>query len=234
MTKEKQSKAAEIPEEVQIETPVIDPLDRAEDLFRNNIKLLGYITAAVLAVGAAVALFMYYRGTQNEEAQKELFPAVYEFEADSLNKALKGNGNHLGLIQIADDFSGTDAATQAEFYIGAAYLKQGKFQEAIDHLEKFNAGDALVQARAYSLIGDAYSELNKTDEAISWYKKASEHQPNKQFTPVYLFKLGIAQEKAKDFAGAKETYSKIAENYPESSEAAEAKKLKAKNEEAAQ
>jgi len=43
-------------------------------------------------------------------------------------------------------------------------LKQGKFEDAIEYLKKFNAGDLLIQARAYSLIGDAYLELKDNED----------------------------------------------------------------------
>jgi hypothetical protein len=47
----------------------------------------------------------------------------------------------------------------------------------------------LVQARAYSLIGDAYAEKKSFGDAIDYYKKASEYKSNKFFTPSYLMKL---------------------------------------------
>ncbi|MES2388339.1 MAG: tetratricopeptide repeat protein [Bacteroidota bacterium] len=227
MTKVKETKEEiVIPVVTDQESVYVDPLDRAEFLFRSNMKLLGYITAGIFAIGAVVAGYMYWQSEQNGEAQKELFHAVYQFESDSLKQALNGNGNHWGLLRVADEFSGTDAANQAEFYIGAAFLKQGKFKEAVEHLNKFKSSDALVQARAYCLLGDANLELNQADEAISFYRKAAEHKPNKQFTPGYLMKLALAQTVAKDTKGASETYSKVVEEYPESAELSEAKRLK--------
>lgn len=217
---------------VDQQSGTVDPFEKVESLVKNNLKIIGIVTGGILAVAAAVALFIFYRNTQNEEAQKLLFPAVYHIEADSLKLALNGNGNTTGLLSIASDFSGTDAANQAEFYIGVAYIKQGKFADAIEHFEKFGSSDALVQARAYSLLGDANLELNKTDEAINWYKKAVAHKPTKEFTPAYYLKLGLAQEKAKDFAGASETYGKLVDEFPDAQEAADAKKYKAKAEEA--
>jgi hypothetical protein len=42
-----------------------------------------------------------------------MFQAVYYFEADSLDKALNGDGNNLGFLEIIDEYSVTDAANLA-------------------------------------------------------------------------------------------------------------------------
>lgn len=207
-----------------------DPFEKAENLFKSNIRLIGYVAGGVIAVGAAVVFFLIYLSDQNDEAQKAIFPAVYSFEEDSLKRALNGNGNVVGLTTVADDYGMTNTGKQAEFYIGTSYLKLGKYEDAIEHLEKFNAGDALVQARAYSLLGDANLELKKYEDAANWYKKAAEHKPNKEFTPTYLLKLALAQELANNFTEAAATYGKLADEYPTSQEAADAKKLKARAE----
>jgi tetratricopeptide (TPR) repeat protein len=233
MAKLEEVKTNPQPVAVEVEQLTVDPFEKAENLFKSNIKLIAYIAGGIVLAGAAIALFILYRDSRNEEGQKALFPAVYFFESDSLNLALKGNGNSTGLLDIAEEFSGTDAGNQAEFYIGVTYLKQGKYADAITHLENFSSSDALVQARAFSLIGDANMEQAKFDEAITWYTKATEYKPTKEFTPAYFLKLALAQEKAKDFAGASATYGKLVDTYPDAQEAADAKKFKAKAEQAA-
>jgi Tetratricopeptide repeat. len=63
---------------------------------------------------------------------------------------------------------------------------------AIYHLEDFKVNDLLVQPRAYSLMGDAYMEQKDYENAAKYYDKASSYEPNKQFTPIYLMKAGLA------------------------------------------
>jgi TolA-binding protein len=181
----------------------------------------------VLAVAAYVG-FQAYQASQNETAQEEMFAAIYQFEADSLNKALKGDGNMIGLESIASDFGSTASGKLANFYIGSIYLKQGKFDEAVEALEDFSSDDILVQARAYCLLGDAYSEKKDYDNAKANYLKAANHRPNKFFTPSYLMKLAIIQETQKDYKGAAETYDRILKEYYESQEATDAKKFRAR------
>jgi predicted negative regulator of RcsB-dependent stress response len=193
--------------------------------YRNVI--LGGLALAILAIAGFIG-YRYYLDKQNQDAQSFLYPAVGYFEADSLQKALKGDGTNDGLLTIADDYSATKAGELAHFYAGVAFLKEGKYDDAIGHLKDFSSSDLIVQARAYSLIGDAYLEKKDVKEAINFYKKAAEYKPNKYFTPTYLMKLANAYELDKDYQAAIGAYDEIITTYFDSSEATNAKKYKSK------
>lgn len=192
---------------------------------QNRNIVLGVLGGIVLLVVGYFG-YRYYVGSQDETAQIELFPSVYQAEADSLKKAIDGDGKNPGFKAVADNFGPTDAGNQAEFYAGAILVKQGKYDEAIERLKAFSASDLLVQARAYALIGDAYSEKKSYDEAADYYQKAADYKPNKSYTPVYLLKLAITFEAAKQNDKAMEAYNTIIEKYPQSPEALTAKKYK--------
>jgi predicted negative regulator of RcsB-dependent stress response len=223
MAKKEESKdLLENPEIIQ------EKLEGIEHWVEKNPKLLiGVVGVIVLAVGGFFG-YRYWIGNQDAQAQKEMFQAVRYFEADSLNLALNGDGNNLGFLQIVEDYSLTEAGNLANFYAGAIYLKQGKFPLAIFHLEDYKANDLLVQARAFSLIGDAYMEQKNYEDAAKYYEKAAGYKPNKEFTPVYLMKAGLAYEKLNNTDKAKAAYQKIIDKYWESSELQNAKKFKAK------
>src|SRR5690606_3114897 len=136
--------------------------------------------------------FNYYKNNLNQEAQNQMFQAVFYFEADSLDRALNGDGNNLGFLDIAAEYGITKAGNLANYYAGVSYLKQGKYELARLYLEDFSSDDLLVQARAYSLIGDAYMEEKNYEEAAKFYHKAAEYKPNKTFTPIYLMKEALA------------------------------------------
>jgi len=203
-------------------------LGRGEAFLKQNSKVLaGVLIAAVVLIGG-ILFFQINTQNQNEKAQKEMFQAVYFFEQDSVQLALNGDGINAGLISIADDYPRTDAANLAHFYIGSIYLSERKYEEALTELEQFSADDFLVQAKAYSLVGDANMELGNTDKAISSYKKAAEYDENKYFTPKYLTKLAIAYEAAGKIPEAIATYGEIEDKYFESFEFSSARKHKAR------
>ncbi len=193
----------------------------------NPITAIGIVTAILLVVGGFFG-YRYYMNGQDDVAQKEMFQAVHYFEADSLNLALNGDGNNLGFLQVIEDYRRTDAGNLANYYTGFIYLKQGKFPLAIFHLEDFKSNDLLVQARSFSLMGDAYMEQKDFENAASYYSKAASYKPNKEFTPGYLMKAALAYEKLNQNEKAIEAYKAIIEKYWESSDFQSAKKYKAR------
>ncbi|AQG81719.1 tetratricopeptide repeat protein [Spirosoma montaniterrae] len=201
-------------------------LEEVGDFFQQNQKLVLGVVGGILALIVGFFGYRYYISTQDETAQAELFPSVYQLEADSTSKAINGNGRTPGLRAVADNYGSTDAGNQAKLLTGVAFMKQGKYDEAIDYLKGFSASDLLLQPRAYALIGDAYMEKKSYDEAAEYYSKAADYKPNKYFTPGYLLKLAIAQEQAKQNDKAIETYNDIINTYAQSTEAVLAKKYK--------
>lgn len=213
-----------------LENPEVlaEKVEGVEHWIEDNPKIVfGVLGALVLIVGGYFG-FRYYVGTQEQIAQKEMFQAVHYFESDSLDLALKGDGNNLGFEQIIEDFGMTDAANLANYYAGAICLKQGKFQLAIYYLEDFSSSDILIQPRAYSLMGDAHMELKDYETAASYYNKASSYKPNKFFTPSYMMKEALAYEKLDQKDKAIAVYQKIIDEFWDSTEYQNARKFKAK------
>ncbi|MFD2513958.1 tol-pal system YbgF family protein [Pontibacter locisalis] len=230
MAKETIKKHSEFEELVENPDALAERLSQSEDFVKKNkSKLLG-VFAAIAAIVVAGFLYYNYRSSQNQEAQNAMFQAVYYFEADSLSKALNGDGQYMGLLAIADEYDGTEAGNLASFYAGVALLKQGQYAEAAEHLQDFESEDYLLQARAYSLTGDALLEQGKNKEAADMYMKAADYNANPYFSPQYLMKAGIAFEADNNFAAAAEAYEKIITDFVASNEVTDAKKYKARAE----
>ena len=213
-----------------IENPevIAEKLVPGEDFLKSNSKILAGILAVAVVLIGGVLFFQYNTQQQNEKAQAEMFQAVYFFEQDSIDFALNGDGINKGFLTIIEDYPRTDAANLSHFYTGSIYLSQKKFEDALTHLEEFSSDDYLVQAKAYSLVGDANLELGKTEEAIAQYTKAARTNENKFMSPKYLAKLAVAQEEAGKIEEAIKTYTEIEEKYYESFEFAAARKHKAR------
>ncbi len=203
-----------------------DRLESAEDFFQKNRNVIISVAGGLVLLVALFFGYRYYQNSQDEEAQTALFPAVYKYEADSTKQALEGKGTQQGLLNVADNFGSTKAGNMASFIAGAALLKAGKYDQAIERLKAFSSSDLLVQARAYALIGDAYMEKKSYNEAADYYQKAAEYKPNKFFSPAYLMKLALAYEQAKQNDKALDTYNTLLEKYADSAEAPSAKKYK--------
>jgi TolA-binding protein len=182
-----------------------EKLAGAETWLESNPKIVIGLGLAILLIVGGYFGFRFYKDSQNKLAQNEMFQAVFYFEADSLDKALNGDGNNLGFLNIIDDYGITDAANLANYYAGVCYLKQGKFE-----------------------LARLYLEEQKYEDAAAYYKKAADYKPNKYFSPAYLMKEALAYEKLKQNDKAKEAYEKIITQYWDSDEYQEAKKFKAR------
>lgn len=209
---------------------VMEMIESPEALQQEVSKVTGFfeenksttLGAGIIFIAIVAGFFGYqwYKNSQDVEGEKKLYKAVYAFESDSLSAAAKE------MAKISDEFGG-NTQNLSDLYLGITLLKQGKYDQAIEKLKNFSSSDLLVQARAYSLIGDAYSEKKSFVEAIEYYQKAADYKPNKFFTPTYLLKLALAFEANKQGKEALDAYSQITDKFPESAESVPAKKYKA-------
>ena len=200
----KKKKSAENQSDSVFENPeaLAQQISKSEEFIEKNKTLVFAIGGVIAIVLVGFILGKYYLNSQNELAQRDLFQAQYYFEGDSLGLALNGDGNNYGFLDIIDEYSMTEAANIANFYAGATYLKLGDFDNAIRYLSDFSASDYLVQARAYSLIGDAHMEQGDFERAAGFYEKAANYNANKEFSPTYLQKAALAYEESGNLSAA--------------------------------
>ncbi|UXP33287.1 tetratricopeptide repeat protein [Reichenbachiella agarivorans] len=193
-----------------------EQLSRTEKFLEKNKALVSIVGVVIAVVVLGFVFGRYYIDNQNKSAHADMFQAVYYFEADSLGLALNGDGNNYGLLEIIDQYPMTEAANLANYYAGATYLKLGDFDNALKYLKDFSASDYLIQSRAYLLTGDAYMELGKFSDAASYYEKAADNEENDQFSPYYLIKAAIANEKSGSIKDALKNYQEIVSDYASS------------------
>jgi len=207
---------------------LVEQISRTEEFVeknKNGVMIVGGIFVAAIL---AFMFYNYYVTEQNKNAQRDLFQAVYYFEADSLGRALNGDGNNFGFLEIIEEYGVTKSANLANFYAGATYLKLGDFESAISYLSNFSSSDYLIQARAYALLGDASMGTQNYEKAVSYYEKAAKYKANKQFSPTYLVKAAVANEKLNNIESAIANYQTILDNYFGATEYMDAKKHKAR------
>jgi predicted negative regulator of RcsB-dependent stress response len=205
-----------------------EKLEGAERWIEDNPKLIGGVVVVLILLVGGYFGYRWWIDKQDQVAQQEMFQAVRYFEADSLDLAMKGTANVSGFETIINEYGNTPAGNLANFYAGVICLKQGKFPLAVYYLKDFKANDLLVQARAYSLLGDAYMEQNDYENAADAYHKASTYKPNKYFTPTYIMKEALAYEKLNQNDKAVAAYDRLIKEFWDATEVPTAKKLKAR------
>ncbi len=220
MSKKKKSGAEE-----QIEG-VENLLSKTENYIEENQRSLTIIVAAIVIV---VLGYLGYRNLyvapMEAEARSQIYIAERYFERDSFRLALYGDGNYPGFADIIDEYSVTNTANLARYYAGISYLRLGQYQDAIDHLTRFDSRDRMASAIAYGAIGDAYVELGDLENAASYYTRAARRRPNEFTSPIYWMKAGRVYENLGNYSRALEAYENIRDNYPESTEGRQIEKF---------
>jgi len=189
------------------------------------------ITAGIAMIILACAIYYYndvYAPEKEMEAADSFFMAERYFGLDSMDKALMGDGVHLGMIDIADEFGSTKIGNQASYYAGRILLDQGKFEEALDYLNAVSMDDEIMAAQLITLRGDCYSEMEDYEKAGKTYMNAASKRDNELTAPYALMKAGAAFEEAGSYNAAAEAYQEIEESYPNSRQAELVKALVAR------
>jgi len=206
----------------QEESGIVEQYKKVDHFLDENKNLvIGIGIGFVLIVAGLLYFNRMYLPEQEKLAQEAIFQAQLYFENDSLGLALNGDAINLGFIDISNEYSLTSAGNLSDYYAGICFLKQGKFDDAIDYLSSFSSDDQVISTLALSALGDAYMEKGNTDKGISFYKKAAKNNRNEFTTPIMLLKTGQALESVRKYADAKKYYEKLKSEYPLSQEGAE-------------
>jgi tetratricopeptide (TPR) repeat protein len=193
-------------------------------------KVATYILVGIIVIAGGIYA---YHSMISEPKEKQASDAIWRAEeyyrTDSTQLALNGDAINAGFLKIMSRYSGTKAAHLSEFYAGSCYLKLGDFNNAVKYLKDFSTPDKQLQERAYGLLGDAYSEQGKKQEAADQYKKAGTYnEQDDLFAPEYLFRSGYLYENMGKTQDAIAMYKLIKDKYPSSQRGAEIDKYLAR------
>jgi tetratricopeptide (TPR) repeat protein len=203
--------------ERNIENADQEVVDKALGVWQAYGKKIAFGLAVVLAAIAGYwAYGNFIQQPKEIKANEDIFAAENLFRKDSFALALNGTAGTPGFLKIIDKHSGTKASNLAHLYAGESYLQLGEFQKAIDQLNAFNAGGAKqIEAKVEGMLGDAYAELKKNDEAIEHYKKAGTLFADDQaISSEYLFRGALLSEISGKNEQAIELYQILKAKYP--------------------
>jgi len=165
-----------------------NPLSEFQNAWDKYGKTASYVLLVIiLAVGGFFAWRNLISEPKERQASEAMFRAEEYYREDSARLALNGDNINAGFLKIISKYGGTRAAKLAGFYAGSCYLKLGDFNNAVKYLKDVSTPVKQLQERAYGLLGDAYSEQGKKEEAADQYKKAGTYyEKDELFSPEYL------------------------------------------------
>lgn len=195
---------------------IVDAKEQAQDFMdANQNYIFGALTVAVFLIGAFMAYKYLYQAPREKEAIEEISQAQFQFSQDSFALALTNPGDgYEGFLSLIDNKGGTKAGELANLYSGISYLQLGQYEAAIDYIKAYSPSGLLMPIIKNGVMGDAYSELNDFDSALSYYQKAVSAGNNDMLTPYYLLKVGMLNMKQNDYAASQAAFQKIKDKYP--------------------
>lgn len=188
-----------------------------------RVQIIGL--AAIAVIGASVYWFQFYMPSQEKEAEVKFAKLWHYFKTDSLDVVLKGDKANkiMSAVEIANKYGMTTKGKEASLMAGLAYLKKGEFQKALDYLNNFNGGDAILGPSTIAAKAACYSGLGELSKAADLYEKAAKLGDN-EYTSTYYQKAAIHYELTKDYSSALSCYETLESKYSSTREGQEAEK----------
>lgn len=183
-------------------------------LTKNKNTIVGGIVAVVVVIAAVFCYNNYVKAPRELKASEALFQAEQLFRAGNFEQALNGDSlGAMGLVTVADEYSGTDAGNLANAYAGMALAQLKKYEEAISYLNNFSGDDAMVAPAVLGTLGNCYAQLGQNDKAASILMEAASMSDSHSLSPIYLLQAGQIYEELGQNDKAVEAYKQIKNKY---------------------
>lgn len=220
----------EVLETEQIQEPIIaDDRNVMLDFWnKHSKKILSFAIGLMIGVALFFGYKHFIKAPKEVEANEAAYPAETlfskltstEFSKDSSKIVLDGgvlDGVKItGLLTIINKYGGTNAGNRATYDAGATYLHLGEFEKAIKFLKDFdNNGAYQTEIKKQTMLGHAYAELKKNDDALAAYTKATTvNKKDENFTADALMVAGAFAEKIGKSKEAITFYKEARDEYP--------------------
>ena len=203
----------------KIQTP--DPLDLDQAMSSSEAFIIKYknkflagIAAIVIVVGGVLGYQHFISEPNEKKASEALFRGEQYFLADNYEMALNGDSlGYAGLLNVANEFGGTEAGKLAYAYAGICYAQLGQYENAVKYLDKFSANDQLVTPALMATMGNCYAQLGQLDKAAATLVKAADKANSQALSPIYLIQAGQIYEKLGKNSEAVNAYQTIKNKY---------------------
>lgn len=185
-------------------------LTSAGEKIANNKKIIYWAVGIIVIAGVFVLSYLFIYKNPHLNKSFEAYNQV-EIEAQGNDSIAAAK-----YAAVAKKYGNSDGGNLANISAAEAYYNQGKYKEALKHLENFSCGDEVLDANAKVLEGDCYVNLNKYGDALKCYDKAiSRGGKNPQIVPRVLLKKANIYDAEKKYADALKCYEEIQTQYPQ-------------------
>ncbi|WP_092737369.1 YfgM family protein [Riemerella columbipharyngis] len=177
-------------------------------------QLTAVFLILVLAVLGYFAYQQFVMVPRNDKATLGYLAAQKNLALGDDAKALGGkSAANPGFIGTYQEYKGTAAGKLSAYSAGIIKFNEGKYQQAYDLLDAFSSDNKILMALKYGAMGDCMANLNKGDDAMKLYDKATSVSDD-PFTMYYFTrKAGLMAIALKKNSDAKKYFEKIEDEY---------------------
>ncbi|MCX6140895.1 MAG: tetratricopeptide repeat protein [Candidatus Kapabacteria bacterium] len=201
------------------------------DRLRSQWKI---VIGVIVVLGIATGAYWWYtndRTERNAEASTQLSRIRMTFDLGEYSKALTGDSvppvgadKVKGLLEISEDYSGTDAGSVAALMSGNALLNLGRFAEAQVQFERAQSSDAqIVEIGALQGLASCKEAAKDFQGAASIYEKAGTQGAKSGLEDRCYYHAALCFEKAGNKEKAIELYTLVIKKFEMSEVAASAR-----------
>ena len=200
---------------------VEDAVSHSEEfLIKNKKAIIGGVVAVIIIVAGIIMHKHMYADPREEKAQAALFRGQDLFAQDAYAQAINGDSiGFMGLLQVAEQYSGTKAANLAKAYTGLSYAQMGEYEKALTYLNDFKDKDQMVSAAVMGAAGNCYAQLGQLDNATASLLKAASKADSNTLSPIFLQQAGEIFVNQGKYADAIKAYTQIKTKYFQSYQA---------------
>lgn len=189
-------------------------------LIKNKKSIIFGVLAIIVIVGGIIIHKHLYADPREEKAQAALFRGQDLFAQEAFAQAINGDSiGFAGLLQVAEQYSGTKAANLATAYTGLSYAKLGEYDKALSYLNDFKGKDQMVSAAVMGAAGNCYAQLGQLDKATANLLKAADKANSNTISPIFLQQAGEIFVSQGKYADAIKAYNQIKNKYFQSYQA---------------
>ena len=200
---------------------VEDAVSHSEEfLIKNKKAIIGGVISVIIIVAGIIMHKHMYADPREEKAQAALFRGQDLFAQDAYAQAINGDSiGFMGLLQVAEQYSGTKAANLAKAYTGLSYAQMGEYEKALTYLNDFKGKDQMVSAAVMGAAGNCYAQLGQLDNATASLLKAASKADSNTLSPIFLQQAGEIFVNQGKYADAIKAYTQIKTKYFQSYQA---------------
>ena len=200
--------------------PLLDTMVKTQTFYEDNKKRIHGIGGGFIAIALIIFMLSFLHQSSEKEASILLGKAQVEYQERNYDKARQF------LEYLVDGYSGTTSGDQGLFLLANIDFQEKKYSEARAHFQKFvdiYSDSNILLSSGYAGLGACYEAEENYAAAAEAYLKAWKAADDFPEAHDYLYNAAIDFEFAGDIEKAREYFSRLVEEYPDSSHVFDAK-----------